>query len=775
MINRLSADYDYVDDAIEIRNKFNVPDSVIASAEVQEAAKQGMIISLSYGWVDLAIEIRDKFNVPEEIITSIDAEVVELLEVGSLIHKVKYLGSEDFKSLFPKTYAMVIEQVGENLVQDLDLADYFLENLDKYYDKPWVEDYLVKAVQHYSVAQKFKVGLKQETMAWVKENWVEKISKEVKKIITEKASDTDEKSDSDSEVEGFMEEDPYEGHVLRRTKIWPSIELSRLMKKQATPVEVGMELSAKAVEALEEINSVIEKEHNDFLKTFKSSSFVPEEDKLALSDPENSKVKMNNLLPNVRSFVGRYLAQLANLENEDLSEVIVSQKDLISSMLKEGYKRYLNIYKMDIPLYDKLYEEFDNWRESGRYPMEVYLGRDGIYTYIGRRAQDAARRSKLGKAKREKLASEGEIIEINPKYVVYPRYFRDNLKREIKVKFLEQERITADMDPLFYDTGYSGSIPEQIMRYMHFYKDDIEERIRLLSAPTPKRRVRGVSENARDSIVNYIEHNAKTEDTAEGLIIDKQTGKIRHVAEPAPPKEQFYFMLVKQAIARHYMIKERLEFGPPETVNYDSEDFRIRIQRDYAEVLPEDFVKDPKKYFKEKGVLLKGGEKEGEYPDEEVLSFKLEDGTEVIAKRIELRKAKEARKEFMILIASKKAGLPTAEPIGFLSGKEEEDGSYLIMEKLEGYSGRKFEKYLKKSEKFTEEQISRIMKEVADKLKDLAEMFRKQLNIDKRWRIKDTIIQFNEETGEIEGVIPIDWERVKTYNPDKPKKIDLVE
>jgi len=129
----------------------------------------------------------------------------------------------------------------------------------------------------------------------------------------------------------------------------------------------------------------------------------------------------------------------------------------------------------------------------------------------------------------------------------------------------------------------------------------------------------------------------------------------------------------------------------------------------------------------------------------------------------------------MILIASKKTGLPTAEPVGFLSGKKEKDGSYLLMEKIEGYSGRKFKKYLQKSGKFTDDQITSIMQIIAEKLKDLAQMFRDQLDIDKRWRIKDTIIQFNEETGEVEDVIPIDWERVKKYDPNKPQKIDLVE
>ena len=63
---------------------------------------------------------------------------------------------------------------------------------------------------------------------------------------------------------------------------------------------------------------------------------------------------------------------------------------------------------------------------------------------------------------------------------------------------------------------------------------------------------------------------------------------------------------------------------------------------------------------------------------------------------------------------------------------------------------------------------------IAEKNKEMAELFRQTLKIDKRWRIKDTIIEFNEETGEVEAVIPIDWERAQNFNPDSPKEIDEI-
>jgi len=529
------------------------------------------------------------------------------------------------------------------------------------------------------------------------------------------------------------------------------------------------EISPLLVEANEKVNTA----YQNFLEQIRSNTSIKDDDKQALLEPESSSVKMTSLLNNIRSFVARYFVQSVEGDVTRLSEIGNLSSDL-DRILAEGFKRYIKIHEVDVPLYDKLYEEFDTLRETGRSPLEVYLGRDGIYAYIGRHAQDVARRRKLGLEGRKKLKEMGEVVEIHPQYTVYPRYFRDNLNQETKRQFLEQEGISPDADPLFYDTGYTGTIPEQIMKVMDFSQEDIERRIRLLSAPSVHRRVKGIPENARSEIIEYIEHNAKTENTAEGLIVDEKTGKIRHIARPTNPEEQFYFMMVKQAVARHYWLQEQLHHEPSGNVNLDSEHYTIRIRQEYAKLLPPDFMQNPKEFLTQHGEMLKSSKGEGEYPDEEVVLFKMTDGTEIVAKKIELRKAKEARKEFSILISAKKAGLPTAEPVGFLSGKEDTDGSYLLMKKIEGISGRNFDKYLRDTGKFTEEKIKSILQQVAQKNKEMAELFRTTLKIDKRWRIKDTIIELNEETGEVESVVPIDWERAQNFNPATPKEIDEI-
>ena len=728
-------------------------------------------------------KIQESIGGSTEAISALDQAKANTLTQNDLIKFIPSLGGAEAGEIFPITFGKAKEMIFAKLATDQDLADYFVENLDKYYQQSWVAENVAKAIQQYSVAQKFIYAVENDQTVWKSETWVVDVFAKAKVIVEEHQKQFDQDDDGQDSYgyshgnEGFSETDPFENHPWRfgGRQIRIASAISELMAGKANTQGLkelginGKEISPLLAEANEKINTA----YQNFLEQIRSNTNIKEDDKRAFLNPESSAVKMTPLLDNVRAFVARYFVQSIEGDVTRLSE-IGNFSGEIDRILAEGFRRYIKIHEVDVPLYDKLYEEFDNLRETGRGPLEVYLGRDGIYAYIGRHSQDVARRRKLGLEGRKKLKEMGEVVEIHPQYTVYPRYFRDNINQETKRQFLEQEGISPDADPLFYDTGYTGTIPEQIMKVMDFSQEDIERRIRLLSAPSVHRRVKGIPENARSEIIEYIEYNAKTENTAEGLIIDAKTGKIRHIARPTNPEEQFYFMMVKQAVARHYWLQEQLHHEPSGNVNLDSEHYTIRIRQEYAKLLPSDFMQNPKEFLTHHGEMLKGSKGEGEYPNEEVVLFKMTDGTEIVAKKIELRKAKEARKEFSILISAKKAGLPTAEPVGFLSGKEESDGSYLLMKKLEGISGRNFDKYLRDSGKFTEEKIKSILQQVAEKNKEMAELFRTTLKIDKRWRIKDTIIELNEETGEVESVVPIDWERAQNFNPATPKEIDEI-
>lgn len=730
-----------------------------------------------------------------ELFNELDEKLVDNTKKENLIFWLGYIKSHEASLLFPKTISRAKEMLSSAVKKDLDLADYFIENLACYVgESQWLGKAVINSMGHYSLAKKF-IDTVEYGVYWVNLPWVNKALEIAKSTVQEHEN---------KDKEGLKENDPYENNPWRFTAeqakkavILAQIFEGNVDEEKALELGIDIDVIRQVIKYLDDTITV-EVFDDTKKEDIRNNPRLSDEDKDSIIKSEVDTVRFKPLISVIRSLIARYLVQeLGDIKileddkklrdfllknNDEIRQLYPDSdydgpgKDLLDHLVRnrghEGLRKFITALEVDVPLYDKLYEEFDNLRETGRLPLEVYLGRDGIYAWIGRRAQDVARRRKLGLEGRREQKEKGEIIEIHPQYLVYPRYFRDNINYETKRKFLEQEGISPDADPLFYDTGYTGTIPEQIMKIMEFDEDQVEQRIRLLSAPSKHRRVKGISDNAREEIIEYIEHNSKTEEAAEGLILDEGTGKIRHIAKPTSPEEQFYFNMVKQAISRHYWLREKLHHEPSGNVNLDSEHYAIRIREDYAKLLPPEFLHDPKTYFIEHGELLKGSRGEGEYPDEEIVLFRLNDGTEIVAKKIELRKAKEARKEFSILISAKKAGLPTAEPVGFLSGKEEIDGSYLLMKKIEGRSGRKFEKELRQSGKYTEEKISEIMEVVAEKNREMAELFRTTLKIDKNWKIKDTIIEFNEETGEVGSVIPIDWERAKEYNPNSPQEIN---
>ncbi len=779
-------------------NRFNFssnPQRLFEDHQVSQLVVKEIIKSIETVKIKEVNMLFDIVDVPEELRNRIDDEAK--ISKYSLIKSIRYLSiNSEISAILPKTMQRARELLKEEVKNNIDIADYFVENLNSYFQEPWVKECLEGAINWQSVALKI---FHAEDLEWFNAKW----SQEILDKVAEKA-----KENSGHGTEKFMKNDIYEDDFYRfnTREAHVSLALSDIMTGHGGKEkieELGIE-GKEILSLIAKVNIIIEDNYKKFIKNVNLNRNISDEDRESLINPERGMVKMSFLQDNVKKFVARLITQeyyegyngfsksigskewmdkIDNVNSEDNSienEIETDKKnrdlvcDFIDSVIKEGFQKYLKVHEVDIPLYDKLYEEFDGLRETGRNPLEVYLGRDGIYAWLGRRSQDVARRRKMGPQKRKELKRKGEILEINPKYIVYPRYFRDNIDYQTKREFLEQEGISTSSDPFFYDTGYTGTIPEQIMRIMDFDEDDIERRIRLLSAQKVNRRVRGVSENARNEIVEYIEHNAKLEESAEGLLLDKETGRIRHVAMATSAEEQFYFLMIKQAISRHYWLQEKLYHKPSENINIDSEHYKIRIREEYAKFLPESFIENPKVFLEKHAELIKGSSGEGKYPDEEVRLFKLNNGVEIIAKRVELRKAKEARKEFAILIAAKKFGLPTADPVGFLSGKEDASGNYLLMEKIEGYSGRKFEKELKNMGNYSDEEIKAIMQEVANKNKEVAELFRSTIKIDKRWRIKDVMIEFNKETGEIGNVIPIDWERADNFNPSSPKEIDEI-
>ena len=549
-------------------------------ANVKEGEELKKMISLQLEssieyWADQRawqpiFDIRDKISQVPEMIAEVDGG--KMIDEDQLIGYVREFGQHG-EVLFPKTFDHIRERIFNKLDTDLDIADYLVENIAFYPNEPWVGKFVMKAIEsHYSVAKKFVdiVAHSSPDDGWPKEEWVKKAYDYAYEMVSEKEISESDNHDFNPygygglEDEGFRESDPFEKHQwritseqIKRASAYKKVFAGKydLEKDSAEFKNLGIDLK-ESEPWLSEISKLISIKFIEFRAKIESNRKINLDDRETIAGHwSSSGISITPLLDNVQEFVGRYIAQTLSESVSNFS--MTAMVNEMPSILEKGFGKYEKVLEVDVPLYDKLYKEFDELRDNGRKPLEVYLGRDGIYAWLGRRAQDLARRRKMTVTERKNKKEKGEIFEINPKYVVYPRYFRDNLAPDVKKQFLEQESISPETDPLFYDTGYTGTIPEQIMEIMGFDKEDIEKRIKLLSAPYAHRRVKGIPENARSEVIEYIEHNAKIEQAAEGLIIDERTGKIKHIAEPTNPEEQFYFSMIRQAIVRHYWLQEK--------------------------------------------------------------------------------------------------------------------------------------------------------------------------------------------------------------------------
>jgi hypothetical protein len=212
----------------------------------------------------------------------------------------------------------------------------------------------------------------------------------------------------------------------------------------------------------------------------------------------------------------------------------------IRRALESGFYAYTESYANDFHYYDAVYSYFDNLKADGGNPQEVYIGRDMIYAYLGRQAQNAARQQ------------QGRNIS-DAKYLVYQRFFRDYADPATKERYLASQEITADSDPIFVDTGYTGTIAEDIMRVIGMDERDYDGRIKLMATDDDSRRLPGIDPGSWDDIKRSIDYRMKSEEPSIGLIVD-EGGILRNVAQPTIPEEQLISGLIRMCTERHYML-----------------------------------------------------------------------------------------------------------------------------------------------------------------------------------------------------------------------------
>lgn len=510
------------------------------------------------------ISIIQQLKVSPEIIQASDVELASTLNALTARESLgaQKLINKTLKLYFPETHNKLLNFMLENIREVSNEYKYFfVTNLNAYYEQPWALEYLYASVaSSYEAAKEFvKLYISKKT-DWFREPWANNVFKKAEETVARYMTNNDVsyKYDQRDEIKavGFSESNMYINHpyLLTEKHIKSSAIIADLMIGSGSDKSFVKDLGLDEVqqESLLSIISTVKQVVNEKYQTFFES--IPDID-TSLAESLNSPM-LPPLLTSIYHLAARYIVQSVPFETRSLPD-IEQLTEKLGSTIESGLNHYAYVYHHDIPLYDKLYEEFDELRNNGDYPLEVYLGRDGVYAWIGRRTQDIARRRNLGFHGRSLLRQSGELFEIRPKYIVYPSYFKRNLSNDAKIKYLEQEGIDIDSNPYFFDTGYIGSIPENIMLTMNFSKDEIEKRIKLLFARQDNRRMGKISDNVSKEIVDHIEDSPKPEFSAEGLYIDDYSGKIKHIAKPTDPSQQFCFSLIRQAIQRHYWLKER--------------------------------------------------------------------------------------------------------------------------------------------------------------------------------------------------------------------------
>ena len=152
-------------------------------------------------------------------------------------------------------------------------------------------------------------------------------------------------------------------------------------------------------------------------------------------------------------------------------------EDKLPEALEKAAREFVQVLEADSFYYDKLFAEWDAKRIGEREFQEVFLGRDGVYAFVGRQAQIWARRRKLGMGNGE----EGGSLLGFPTYLVYPRGFIRDLDDEAKKEYLGRRIPDPDVAH-YFDTGFTGTIPEDIMSVLGVSESEQDRRIRLISA-----------------------------------------------------------------------------------------------------------------------------------------------------------------------------------------------------------------------------------------------------------------------------------------------------
>jgi len=452
-------------------------------------------------------------------------------------------------------------------------------------------------------------------------------------------------------------------------------------------------------------------------------------------------------------------------------------EDGLPEALEKTAREFVRVFAVDTDYYDKLFAEWDAKRIGEREFQEVFLGRDGVYAFVGRQAQIWARRRKLGMGND---VEGGSLLDF-PTYLVYPRGFIGGLDDEAKREYL-RSYITDPDNAHYFDTGFTGTIPEDIMSVLGVSKSEQDRRIRLISASDQPRTVLGLkgTRPQRDRVVDVIEDRPKDEWSAEGLYRTKN-GRLESYGLPSRPDKRLAFRMIQLALHRHYYTRE-LKNMETATLGYEVRHLgnqrEMRIDSSYDEAVKDQLAElfsssDIGTKLLQSATSLKIANPRDPYPGEAVFELSLAGGTEVIIKNVVSSKSQGPVDEFEALLLLNKFGVDAPKPVAriFTSGQQ----GFVVMEKMNGESGRNVQDFFA-SNSVSKANRRQLMIDALRRMNKIARTIRWGVGIDKPWHLKDFIIEYGrDDDGQycILSMRPIDFEHAKVFDPDNPCSVEL--
>jgi hypothetical protein len=216
--------------------------------------------------------------------------------------------------------------------------------------------------------------------------------------------------------------------------------------------------------------------------------------------------------------------------------------------------------------------------------------------------------------------------------------------------------------------------------------------------------------------------------------------------------------------------------------------FKIEIESEYQDFIPEDFYSDPEAYIQKYGKNIKFGDTE--YSDtgrikEDPNAVKdlpaWEDGKggtlDTVVKKVNLNKGEVGKAgnpwhyEYDILHLAQKIGLPGVKPVGKIERGED---YYFLMTKAPGIRvvGEEFEKnYAEIKNNFSADEFRMLEDKIQKERVSIMQQYEEVGIYRNKLKLEDVVVDFNKETLELHSVTPVDWERAKV---DKEKVIKYI-